>query len=212
MTNALALLIAAIATLGSATLAGAGAPTDQVRDYTNAVQRVLDDPVLKAPEKWQERRTAVRKIASEVFDVAETARRALGTHWQQRTPAEREEFTRLFADLLERTYISKIDLYGGEKVQYTGEQVDGDRAMVRAKVVTSKGSEISIEARMLKNGERWLIYDIAIENVSLIANYRVQFNQIIRKSSYAELVNRLKSNRNEFLDEGAPTKARKTSG
>jgi phospholipid transport system substrate-binding protein len=212
MTNALALLIAAIATLGSATLAGAGAPTDQVREYTTAVQRVLDDPVLKAPEKRQERRTAVRKIASEVFDVAETARRALGPHWQQRTPAEREEFTGLFADLLERTYISRIDLYGGERVQYTGEQIDGDRALVRAKVLTSKGSEISIEVRMLKNGERWLIYDIAIENVSLIANYRVQFNQIIRKSSYGELVNRLKSNRDEFLDEGTPSRARKTSG
>jgi phospholipid transport system substrate-binding protein len=212
MRNALALLIATIVTLGSASLAGAGAPTDQVREYTNAVQRVLDDPVLKAPDKRQERRTAVRKIASEVFDVAETARRALGPHWQQRTPAEREEFTQLFADLLERTYISRIDLYGGEKVQYTNEQIDGDRAVVRAKVVTNKGSEISIDARMLKNGGRWLIYDIAIENVSLIANYRVQFNQIIRKSSFAELVNRLKSNRNDFLDEGAPPKARRTSG
>jgi len=212
MKNALALMVAAIVTLGSTALAWAGAPTDHVRDYTNAVQKVLDDPALKAPEKRLERRASVRKIASEVFDVAETARRALGPHWQQRTPAEREEFTQLFADLLERTYISKIDLYGGEKVQYTSERIDGDRAVVKAKVVTSKGSEIPIEARMLKNSERWLIYDIAVENVSLIANYRVQFDKIIRTSSYGELVNRLKSKRDEFLDEGATPKTKKTSG
>ncbi len=211
MKNALALMIAAMVTLGSATLAGAGPPTDQVREYTNAVQKVLDDPALQVPEKRQERRAAVRRIAAEVFDVAETARRALGPHWQQRTPAEREEFTQLFADLLERTYISKIDLYGGERLQYTNEQIDGDRAVVKAKAVTKKGSEIPIEARMLKSGDRWLIYDIAVENISLVSNYRVQFDKIIRTSSYGELVNRLKTKRNEFLDEGAPPKTRKTS-
>ncbi len=212
MKNALALMITAIVTLGSAALAWAGAPTDQVREYTNAVQKVLDDPALKAPEKRQERRAAVRQIASEVFAVAETARRALGPHWQQRTPAEREEFTQLFADLLERTYISRIDFYGGEKVQYTNEQIDGDRAVVKAKVLTKRGSEIPIEVRMIKHGERWLIYDVVIENVSLIANYRVQFDKIIRTSSYGELVNRLKTKRNEFLDEATQPTTRKTSG
>ena len=211
MKNALALMIAAIVTLGSATVARAGAPTDQLRDYTNAVQKVLDDPALKVPEKRQERRDAVRKIASEVFAVGETARRALGPHWQQRTPAEREEFTEVFADLLERTYISKIDLYGGEKLQYTSEQVEGDRAVVKAKVQTKQGTDVPVEARMLKNGERWLIYDIAVENMSLISSYRSQFDQIIRKASYGELINRLKTKRNEFLDEGTP-KTRKTAG
>jgi phospholipid transport system substrate-binding protein len=210
MKNALALTIVAIVTLGSVAFAGAGAPTDQLREYTNAVQKVLDDPALKAPDRRQERRTAVRKIASEVFDVAESARRALGPHWQQRTPAEREEFTDLFADLLERTYISKIDLYGGEKLQYTTEQVDGNHAVVKAKVLTKQGTEVPVEARMLKNGDRWLIYDVLVENLSLVGNYRAQFDQIIRKSSYPELINRLKTKRNEFLDESAP-KTRKTS-
>jgi len=203
MKAACAILRAVLLTLGAVALAWAGPPTDQVREYTTAVQKVLDDPALKAPERRQERRAAVRKIASDVFDVAETARRALGPHWQQRTPAEREEFIQLFADLLERTYISRIDLYGGEKLQYTSEQVDGDRAVVKAKVITKQGTDVPVEARMLKNGERWLIYDVAIENISLVSSYRVQFDKIIRTSSYADLVNRLKNKRDEFLDEGA---------
>jgi phospholipid transport system substrate-binding protein len=201
MRTALAMLTAAMITLGAAALAWAGPPTDQLREYTNAVQKVLDDQALKAPERRQERRAAVRKLATETFDVAETARRALGPHWQQRTPAEREEFTQLFADLLERTYISKIDLYGGEKLQYTNEQVDGDRAVVRAKVLTKQGTEVPVEARMLRNGDRWLIYDVAIENISLVSNYRAQFDRIIRTSSFGDLVNRLKNKRDEFLDE-----------
>jgi phospholipid transport system substrate-binding protein len=209
MRNALAMLTAAMITLGACALAWAGAPTDQLREYTSAVQKVLDDPALKTPERRQERRAAVRKIANETFDVAETARRALGPHWQQRTPAEREEFTQLFADLLERTYISKIDLYGGEKLQYTSEQLDGDRAVVRAKVLTKQGTEVPVEARMLKNGDRWLIYDVAIENISLVSNYRAQFDRIIRTSSFGDLVNRLTTKRDEFLDE--TPKPRKTA-
>jgi phospholipid transport system substrate-binding protein len=183
--------------LALAVVAHAGGPTEQVRTYTDQVQKILDDPALRQADK----RAAVRKAAIEVFDVTETAKRALGRHWQGRTPAEREEFVQLFADLLERTYIHKIDLYGGERLQYTNEVVEGDRAVVRAKVVTRQGTEIPVEARMLRHGDRWQIYDIAIENVSLIANYRSQFDRIIRTSSYQELVNRLKTRREEFLQE-----------
>jgi phospholipid transport system substrate-binding protein len=208
MKNALVLALATLVTLGSAAAVSAGAPTDQLRSYTEAVQKVLDDPALKAPERRQERRAAVRKLASEVFDVQETARRALGPHWQKVSPAEREEFVQVFADLLERTYISKIDLYGGEKLQYTAEAVDGDRAVVKAKVLTKQGTEVPVEARMLKGADRWLIYDIAIENISLIGNYRAQFDQIIRKQSFAELLNRLKTKRDDFLNEGGAVKTK----
>lgn len=180
--------------------AWAGAPTDTLREYTEAVQKVLDDPALKADDRRHERRAAVRKLATEAFDVQETARRALGPHWQQRTPAEREEFVQLFADLLERTYIAKIDLYGGERLKFTDERVDGDSAVVRAKVTTRQGAEVPVEGRMHKRADRWLIYDVAIENISLIANYRAQFDRIIRTSSFAELVKRLR-NRGEFLQD-----------
>jgi phospholipid transport system substrate-binding protein len=178
----------------------AGPPTDTLRDYTEAVQKVLDDPALQADDRRHERRAAVRKLAAEAFDVQETARRALGPHWQRRSPAEREEFVQLFADLLERTYISKVDLYGGERLRFTDERVDGDSAVVRARVVTRQGTEVPIEGRMHKRGERWLIYDVVIENISLIANYRAQFDRIIRTSSYEELLKRLRT-RSEFLQD-----------
>ena len=181
-------------------------PTDQLRQYTDHVLRVLDDPALKDAD----RRAAVRKIAVEIFDVAEAAKRALARHWQARTPAEREEFVQLFADLLERTYIARIDDYGGQRLRYVGEAVDGDLATVRARIVTRKGAEVPVESRMVRRADRWLVYDVLIENVSLIANYRAQFDRIVRTSSYEELVRRLKSRRDEFLH-GAPTKARRTA-
>jgi phospholipid transport system substrate-binding protein len=186
--------------------AWAGAPTEQVRQYTDQVRKILDDPALRSTDK----RAAVRKVAIEIFDVNETARRALGPHWQARSASERNEFVQLFADLLERTYISKIDLYRGERLQYTSEAVDGEFAIVRAKVITNKGVEVPVEARMLKRGEHWLIYDIAIENVSLISNYRTQFDRIIRTASFGELVRKLKENRDQFLNE-RPTQAGRMS-
>ena len=186
--------------------AWAGAPTEQVRQYTDHVQKILEDPALRSADK----RAAVRKVAIEIFDVNETARRALGPHWQARTASERNEFVQLFADLLERTYISKIDLYRGERLRYTAEAIDGEFATVRAKVVTNKGTEVPVEARMLKRGDQWLIYDIAIENVSLISNYRTQFDRIIRTASFGELVRRLKENRDQFLNE-RPAQAGRTS-
>ena len=187
-------IVVALAVIGTA---WAGAPTDQVKQYTDQVVRILENPQLKTGDK----RAAVRKVADEIFDVNETARRALGRHWQSLSPADREEFVQLFADLLERTYISKIDFYGGERLKYVSENIDGDFAVVRARVVTNKGTEIPVEARMLKRADHWLIYDITIENVSLIGNYRTQFDRIIRTASFQELVRKLKDNRDQFLNE-----------
>jgi phospholipid transport system substrate-binding protein len=187
----------------------AGVPTDVVRDYTDAVVRVLEDPALKSEDRRSERRAAVRKIAIDIFDVQETARRALGQHWQQRTPQEREEFVQLFADLLERTYINKIDLFGGEQLKFTEEKVDGEHAVVRAKVITKQGTEVPVEARMLNRTGRWQIYDIVIENISLIGNYRSQFDRIIRSSSYGELAKRLRT-QGAFLNEKDAARPRRT--
>ena len=190
--NALRLATAAALTLALTVPVWAGPPTEEVRQYTEQVRRILEDPALKGEDKQYERRAAVRKVAIQVFDVEETAKRALGRHWRERTPAERTEFVELFADLLERTYISKIDLYGGEQIRYLSELVDGDTATVRAKIITKRGTEVPVDARMLHKGERWFIYDISLENVSLIGNYRAQFDQIVRTASYKELVRRLK--------------------
>src|SRR5437879_5371490 len=180
--------------------AAAGPPTEQLRQYTDQVLKLLEDPNLQGPD----RRAAVRKAAIEIFDVQETAKRALGRHWQARTPAEREEFVQLFADLLERTYINKIDIYRGEKLVYTNEAVDGDYATVRARVVTKQRGDIPVDARMISRGDRWRIYDIQVETVGIIANYRAQFDRIIRSATYQDLVTRLKTKREEVLQEARP--------
>ena len=193
-------LVAALV-LGLASDAWAGPPTDQLRTYTDEVLKVLQNPALTLPE----RREAVKHLAEDVFEVSETAKRALGQHWLQRTPAEREEFVKLFANLLEQTYIARIGEFGGEKLTYVSEQIDGDRAIVRARLTTKRGTEVPVESRLLLNENRWLIYDILVENLSLISNYRSQFDRVIRTTSYEELVKRLKT-RGDFLSEkGAKT-------
>ena len=186
----------AIALVLCAAPAWAAGPTDQLKQYTDQVLKILDDPKLRGEDKAVERRAAVRRVALEVFDVTETAKRALGRHWAARTPEERREFAELFGDLLERTYLSRIDQYGGERIRYVSESIDGDNAIVRAKVVTKKGTEVPVESRLLRHGDRWLMYDVLLENISLIGNYRAQFDQIVRTASYQDLVRRLREKRN----------------
>jgi phospholipid transport system substrate-binding protein len=189
-------------TLMAGRVAAAGTPTDAVMSNIDRVISVLEDPNLKSQPS--ERRAAVRSIASEIFDVQETARRSLGRHWQARTPAEREEFVRLFSDLLEATYISKIEGYGGEKILNGGDTVDGQQATVRTRLITRKGTEIGIDYRLLRRSELWKVYDVSIEGVSLVANYRVQFDRIIQSSSYEDLVQKLRNKQSEFTTGGKP--------
>jgi phospholipid transport system substrate-binding protein len=193
-----ALLLALGLSAVVASPAAAGAPSDQLKTQIDRVLKTLEDPELKKEGKARERRAAVRKIANDIFDFGETARRSLGRHWQPRTPAERDEFVQLFSDLLERSYISKVELYGGEKIQYQGDTIEGDQAKVQTKLLTKGGSEIPIEYRMHSKGGRWLVYDVIIEGVSLIANYRTQFNKIIQTSSYQELVKKMKAKQEEL--------------
>lgn len=172
--------------------AWASSPTEQLRAYTDRVMEVLENRAMTPPERVE----AVRAVANEAFDVSETAQRALGLHWQQRTPAEKQEFVQIFRGLLEQTYLSKIGEFGGERIKYVNERIDGDRAIVRAVIVTKNGTEVPVESRLLQKADRWLIYDILIENVSLVASYRSQFDRVIRTASYPELVRRLKSHGN----------------
>ena len=173
--------------------AQAGAPTEELRGHVDQVIKILQRPDLQGEGKAVERRTAVRKVANDIFDFQETAKRSLGRHWQERTPAEREEFTRLFADLVERAYIGKIDRYSGENVSYVGESVEADQATVRTKILTKQGSQVPVDYRVFRQGGHWRVYDVIIEGVSLIANYRTQFNKIIQTSSFEDLVAKLKA-------------------
>ena len=170
-------------------------PAGQVRLQIERVVKVLADPGLKVPGREQERHAAIRRIGEETFDLAEMTRRTLGPHWQGLTDAERAEFVTLFGDLLDRAYFSRIAAYNGEKVIVLGDSIDGDLATVRTRIVTQQGTEIPVDYRMLRRGDRWVVYDVSIEGVSLVANYRAQFNRIIQTSSYQALVDKLRSKR-----------------
>ena len=203
-----ALITALVLVGGRAALAGA--PTDQLKTAIDRILAVVQDPALGQPSKAEERRHKIRAIADEIFDWQETGKRALARHWQGRSPSEREEFSALFADLLERSYVSKIEAYSGEKILYGEEAVDGEQATVRTKLVTKSGTQIPIDYRMQKVADRWRVYDVLIENVSLVGNYRSQFNRIIQQSGYPDLVRRLKTKQEELqFDEAAAAKGKK---
>lgn len=171
----------------------AGEPTDQIKQTTDKVISIVTDPALKEPARAEERRKLVRKAVDNRFDWEEMARRSLARHWARRTDEEKREFISLFSDLLERTYMDKVADYSGEKVLYVGETVDGDYGVVRVKILTTADVEISVEYRVRRKENGWFIYDVSIEGVSLVNNYRTQFNSIILKSSYRNLVKRLKA-------------------
>ncbi|MBI2529337.1 MAG: ABC transporter substrate-binding protein [Candidatus Rokubacteria bacterium] len=203
--------LACLLGLAAAGGAWAGTPTEQLRGAIDRVIKTLDTPALKGDNKVADRRSAVRKIANDIFDFGEIARRSLGRHWQGRTDKEREEFIRLFGDLLERSYISKIELYGGERILYTSERVEAEVAVVSTKIITKNGSEVPIDYRLLRRGDRWLVYDVNIEGVSLVSNYRTQFNKIIQTSSYGELVKKMKAKQDEVSFEDEAQKKSKTT-
>lgn len=181
----------------------AGAPTDQLKAPIDQVMRILQDPKLKSDSMAAERRAAIRKEAESIFDFEETAKRALGRHWQSLGAAQQTEFVSLFTDLLERAYLVKIERYSGEPIVYTGDSIEGELATVKTKFTTKRGTEIPIEYRLLRHGDRWQVYDVLIEGVGLVANYRTQFDRIIRTGSYQELARRLRSNQAEFNAPGA---------
>jgi phospholipid transport system substrate-binding protein len=193
-----AALACAVAIAVAAGPARAGAVSDQLKEAVDRVIKVLEDPALKGPDKTVERRAGVTKIAQDIFDFPEVARRSLARHWQPLTDKQREEFTALFADLLERSYVSKIELYSGEKITYGSERLDGETAVVPTRIASKSGAEIPIDYRMQKKGVRWRVYDVNIEGVSLVSNYRTQFNKIIQTSSFDDLMAKLKTKQDEL--------------
>jgi len=168
-------------------------PTEQLKGSIDKIIPILEDPTLKGDAKLKERRAAIRRVATDVFDFTESARRALGPHWERRTAEERQEFARLLGDLLERAFASRLEQYAGERIQYTGEAVDGDLAAVKTRIITKSGTELPVDYQVLRRGDRWFVYDVWIEGVSLMNNYRAQFNKIIQTSSYEDLVRKLKA-------------------
>ncbi len=182
----------AVAALLAAPLTAWATPTDDVKGTIDRVLKIVQDPTLKPQAKTKERRAEIRRTVGERFNFGEMARRSLATHWRDRTAQEQQEFVGLFTDLLEKSYVDKIENFSDEKIVYLAEQIEGDSATVKSKVVTKKSGDIPIDYRLLQRDGKWEVYDIIIEGVSLINNYRIQFNKIIRTKSYPELVRLMK--------------------
>jgi phospholipid transport system substrate-binding protein len=168
-------------------------PTQVVQSATEQVLQVIQDGQLAAPISQERRRVEVQRIADRLFDFQEMARRTLGLHWRERTPQEQGEFVAVFRQLLGRAYIGRLENYAGEQVVYVSEQIDGDFATVRSKILTGRGTEVPVDYRLHQVGARWVVYDVAVSGVSFVANYRGQFDKIIRTSSYPALVRELKA-------------------
>ncbi len=173
--------------------AGAGPLTDQVKQKVDKALNILGDQSLKTPGMETKRRQLLRAIADEIFDWEEMAKRSLGIHWKDRTPEEKKEFTRLFADLLDRTYMEKIEKYSGEKISYDKESIDEKYGLLESKIFTKNDTEVAVNYWLINKNGTWWVYDVSVEGVSLIKNYRTQFYEILARSSYPELVKKLKS-------------------
>jgi phospholipid transport system substrate-binding protein len=171
----------------------AAAPQDTVRHLIAGVTAVLEDPALEGPAKKGERQQRIAGIIHDAFHYEDMARHSLGARWAELTPAEREEFTRLFADLFERSYSILVVRFLGERTTvYVDESRVGQRAVVRTMLVSQKDGEMPVDYRLAALGERWTVVDIVVDGVSLAENYRVQFNKIIRSSSYQTLLERMR--------------------
>ncbi|HET9550733.1 MAG TPA: ABC transporter substrate-binding protein [Candidatus Binatia bacterium] len=173
--------------------AGAGMPTDQIKATVDKALTVLRDPRFKPPANLNDRRDQLRQILFARFDFTEMAKRALGANWRRRTPQEQEEFVRLFTDVLERAYAGIIESYTDEKIVYVSERIEGNYADVVSKIMTAKGEEYSVNYKAHLVSNEWKVYDVIAENISLVNNYRSQFNRVISHSSYEDLVGRLRT-------------------
>ena len=175
-------------------------PKEQIKKTVDNVISILKDQKYKGEKKSQQRRTALRSEIGKVFDFEEMAKRSLGIYWRERTSQEKKEFTELYKDLLERSYSGKIESYTDEEIIYIDERIEnGKYAEVKTKIVTKDKKEIPIDYKLYFNGKEWKVYDLVIEGVSLVSNYRSQFNKIIRNHSYQELVKRMKIKQAEEL-------------
>lgn len=186
------LIVIGLAAIFYATAANAGVPTEQVRGTVDQVITILADPTLKAESKQKERREQLRRVIFARFDFAEMARRSLGAEWRRRTPAEQQEFINIFTDLLQDNYIGTIESYSGDKVGYNRETLEKDNAEVQTTLTTKGEAAYSINYRLRLVDKDWKVYDVVIENISVVNNYRSQFNRVISKSSYQDLIRTMK--------------------
>lgn len=179
-------------------MATASVVTDEVKSTVDGVLKIVTDKDLKKPQNEQKKRKALKTVIGRIFDYGEMAKRSMGVHWKELSPAQQKDFVGLFSTLLENSYAGKIESYNNEKIVYDKEQVEGNYAEVNSRVVTAKRDEFTLDYRLLKEGNRWMVYDVVIEGVSLVSNYRTQFNKIINERGYNELVKKMRTKSEEI--------------
>jgi len=167
--------------------------TDEVKKVVDEVVSIVSNQEMKKPENKEKRQKELKDAIGTIFDFSEMAKRSLGRYWDERTPEEKNEFAQVFETLLENTYSRKIESYNKEKIVYLKETVESDSSEVKSKVVTSQRDEVSIDYHLMNKAGKWMIYDVVIEEVNLVANYHTQFDKIIRTEGYPALVKKLKS-------------------
>jgi phospholipid transport system substrate-binding protein len=172
--------------------AAAGEPTEQIRAAIDNGVEVVKNAKLDGAKERAETLHRLKQVVYPLFDFEEMARRSLGAHWRRLDPQRQKQFVTLFTELLERTYANSINLYDGQTVTYTGETLDGDYAEVATKIATKKGEVFSAVYKLHRVDGKWKVYDVVVEGISVVNNYRSQFNRVIVNSSLDELMRRLK--------------------
>jgi len=206
--------VAAWLMVASAMAATTSSPRDVVQAAVTRVVAVLQNDFEASPldrPRTEMRRAEIRRIAAELFDFDEMARRTLTRHWNSRTPEEQAEFVRLFTDLLERSYVARIEQFSGERIIYSAPSVDGRYATVHSKIVTRRPAEIAVDYRLLLRDGRWRAYDVLVDGVSFVATFRRAFGRIIQQSSYAGLVDKLRRRTVQTTDLERTATARSTT-
>ena len=167
-------------------------PKEQVSEVIEKAIEILNDPKLEKNHRKGERLNLLRETVYPVFDFRNMAQRSLGIYWRKRTPEEREEFVSIFTKLLEQSYADKIIAYDNQKVVYTRETIDQGYAEVGSNIVNKQGQAFSVIYKLHLTDKGWRIYDVSVENISVVNNYRSQFNRVITKESYPELIGKMK--------------------
>jgi len=167
-------------------------PLELVRGSVSRVLAIVQAPRVAARGDAQ-RAAEIRRVAQGLFDFDEMARLTLAQHWKARSAPEREEFVVLFTDLLERSYLTTIENYAGETISFVGESIGDQYAQVRSRITTNRLMEFPIDYRLRMRDGRWAVYEVVLDGVSLVSNYRSQFNTIIRTSSFTDLMTRLRT-------------------
>jgi phospholipid transport system substrate-binding protein len=193
----------------------AGIITDDLKTAVDKVLGIMQNPAYGAPDKKEERQKLINTVIAGKFDWEEMSRRALGVHWRDFTPPQQKEFVAIFSDFLERTYISKVDLFLKEEksfsannIVYTKETIEEQYALVDSKVAL-KEDEIPLSYKLINKGGKWVVYDMTLEGVGIVANYRTQFSELLANGSYEKLIQKLKSKQGEGdIIEKAPAAAR----